>query len=54
MLTVQLLAPDEMTQDEAERVIVPESGALQMLPFHVIPVAQLAVAVLLANSIWLL
>jgi len=54
IVTVQLLAPAAITQDVDERFSVPESGARQILPFHVVPVAQLAVAVLLTNSVWLL
>jgi hypothetical protein len=51
MLTVQLLAPAAIVQDDADNVSVPEGGsAWQVLPFQALPDAQAAVAVLLASS----
>ena len=53
-LTVQLLAPAAIVQDEGESVRVPVMGARHVVPFHVVPDTQLAVAVRLASSCWLL
>jgi hypothetical protein len=54
MLILHVLAPDGMVQDEGESESVPEGAAVwHELPFHDVPDAQLAVAVLLASS-WLL
>jgi hypothetical protein len=54
-LTLQLFAPAGMTHDEDDRVSVPVmAAAAHVLPFQVVPDAQLDVAVRLASSCWLL
>jgi hypothetical protein len=53
--TEQVLAPTKIVHVDADRVSVPDGGFVwHVLPFHVVPDAQLAVAVLLANSCALL
>ena len=55
MLTLQLLAPDAMVHDDEDSVSVPVvAAAAHVLPFQVVPDAQLDVAVRLASSCWLL
>jgi hypothetical protein len=54
-LTLQLLAPAAMVHDDDDSVSVPVVGAAwQLLPFQVVPDAQLDVAVRRASSCWLL
>ena len=54
MLMLHVLAPDGMVHDEGESESVPDGAAAwHELPFHEVPDAQLAVAVLLASS-WVL
>jgi hypothetical protein len=54
-LTLQLFAPAGMVHDDDDSVSVPVVGAAaHVLPFQVVPDAQLDVAVRLASSCWLL
>ena len=53
-LTLQLLAPAAIVHDGAVGVRVPDMGPRHVLPFHVVPDAQLAVAVLVTSSCALL
>ena len=54
-LTLQLFCPAAMMHDEGEAVRVPVIvGAWHVLPFQVVPDAQLDVGVVAASCSWLL